>query len=240
MLAHRAIAGDRRAVVARLRHARPTAMIRRMSSEPPQSVGQAWNTRYATTSSLWTDSPNAALVQFASALAPGRALDIGAGEGRNSVWLATRGWEVTALDVSDVALGRAAGRARAAGVQLRCAVEDWREHELAQASLELVVVSFMHPDRSERPSVYGRAAEALVPGGHLFVTGVHALDHGRRGPPERDRLHTPERLRAALEGDFEVLRSDTVSYERERAGAHEVVTDVVAIGRRRAGDGPDR
>jgi SAM-dependent methyltransferase len=213
-----------------------TGMIGRMSSQPPpapQSPGQAWNERYESAPSLWSRDPNAALVQFASALPPGRALDVGAGEGRNSVWLATRGWEVTALDVSDVALARAAERASAAGVQLRCAVEDWREHELAPASLELVVVSFMHPDTSERPSIFELAARALVPGGHLFVTGVHESDHGRRGPPERDRLHTPERLREALERNFEVVRCDTVSYERERAGGREVVTDVVGIGRRR-------
>ena len=82
--------------------------------------------------------------------------------------------------------------------------------------------------------MYGRAARALVPGGHLFVTGVHVTDHGRRGPPDRERLHTPERLREALEPFFEVLRCETISYERERAGEMETVTDVVAIGRRRA------
>lgn len=194
----------------------------------------AWDERYESAPSLWTARPNAALVEFASALPPGRALDLGAGEGRNSVWLATRGWQVTALDVSQVALGRAAERAEAAGVQLRCAVEDWREHELAQDSLELVVVSFMHPDRDQRPTMFERAARALVPGGHLFVTGVHARDHGRRGPPDADRLHTPERLRDALQERFEVLRCDTVSYERELKGELQVVTDVVGIGRRPA------
>ncbi|HWC26873.1 MAG TPA: methyltransferase domain-containing protein [Solirubrobacteraceae bacterium] len=208
-----------------------------MSSESPlapHSPAQAWNQRYESTASLWSRSPNAALVRFASALVPGRALDLGAGEGRNSVWLATRGWQVTALDVSDVALARAAERAAAEGVPLGCVVADWREHELAPASLELVVVSFMHPDRHERPSMFERAARALVPGGHVFVTGVHEVDHGRRGPPDRDRLHTPERLREALQGFFEVLRCETVCYERERAGAREVVTDVVAIARRPA------
>lgn len=84
--------------------------------------------------------------------------------------------------------------------------------------------------------MFERAARVLVPGGHLFVTGVHEVDHGRRGPPDRDRLHAPERLREALEGSLEVLRSETVSYERERAGEREVVTDVVAIARRRSPD----
>jgi SAM-dependent methyltransferase len=208
-----------------------------MSSESPrapESPAQAWNKRYESTPSLWTDNANAALVEFASALVPARALDLGAGEGRNSVWLATRGWRVTALDVSDVALARAAERAAARGVQLHCRTADWREHDLSPASLELVVVSFMHPDRRERPSMYERAAQALVPGGYLFVTGVHEVDHGRRGPPDRERLHTPERLRETFEGSFEVMRCDTVSYERERAGERELVTDVVGIARRRA------
>ena len=203
-----------------------------MSSDSPRSPAQAWNERYESRASLWTSSANAALVQFASEILPGRALDIGAGEGRNSVWLAKHGWQVTALDVSDVALARAAERAAAEDVQLRCAVGDWREHEPAPDSLELVVISFMHPDPHERPSMFELAARALVLGGHLFVTGVHELDHGRRGPTDRDRLHTPERLREALHGLLEVLRCETVSYERERAGEREVVTDVVAIARR--------
>ena len=209
-----------------------------MTSDSPraaQSPAEAWNKRYESTSSLWSRSPNAALVEFASALVPGRALDIGAGEGRNAVWLATHGWRVTALDVSDVALARAAERAAAEGVQLDCVVADWRAHELADAAFELVVVSFMHADRHERPTMYERAARALVPGGHLFVTGVHAVDNGRRGPPDRERLHTPDRLRAALAGlELELLRCETVSYARERDDGREVVTDVVAIARRPA------
>ena len=199
---------------------------------PPPLSAQDWNKRYESMPSLWSRSPNAALVEFATALPAGRALDVGAGEGRNSVWLATRGWDVTALDIADVALARAAERAAAVGVQLNCVVEDWRVYEPEPESLELVVVSFMHPDARERLSLYERAARALVPGGHLFVTGVHAMDHGRRGPPDRERLHTPERLREALEPFFEVLRCETVAYERERAGELEVVTDVVGIARR--------
>lgn len=207
------------------------------SPSAPDPPGPAWNERYRSAPSLWSREPNAALVELATGLDPGRALDIGAGEGRNAVWLAARGWEVTALDVSDVALARAAERAAGAGVEVRCVVADWRRHELAEASLELVVVSFMHPDRHERPSMFERAARALVAGGHLFVTGVHAVDHGRRGPPDRDRLHTPERLREALR-DLELVRCETVSYERQREGEREVVTDVVAVARRPVAEEP--
>src|SRR5215213_3588386 len=120
-----------------------------MSDDPPRTPptppmsAEEWNKRYESMPSLWQRDPNAALVEFASALPPGRAIDIGAGEGRNSVWLATCGWDVTALDVSDVALGRAAERAAAEGVPLRCVADDWHEYEIAEQSLELVVVSFM-------------------------------------------------------------------------------------------------
>ena len=208
-----------------------------MSNDPPPPPPMSaadWNKRYESMPSLWQQSPNAALVEFASTLEPGRALDMGAGEGRNSVWLATQGWAATALDLSDVALARAAERAEAKGVALRCVVGDWREHEFEPASLELVVVTYMHPNDAERWPMYERAARALVPGGHLFVTGVHATDYGRRGPPDRERLHTPERLREALEPGLEVLRCETISYERERAGEIETVTDVVGIARRSA------
>lgn len=200
--------------------------------EARESSSAFWNRRYEAADRLWTPEPNAVLVDFAAGLEPGRALDLGAGEGRNAVWLAKRGWRVTALDISDVGLARAARRAEEEDVAIECVVADWREHPLAPSSFDLVVISYMHPRPDERPSMYDRAADALAPGGHLFVVGVGAVDHGRRGPPDAERLLTPERLRERLAEQLEVLRCDSVSYERERDGERMRVTDVVGIARR--------
>ncbi len=201
----------------------------------PESPAAFWNRRYQAVDRLWTREPNALLAEFAATLARGRALDLGAGEGRNAVWLARRGWRVTVLDVSAVALTRAAERAAEEGVELDCVEADWRDYRLAPASLELVVISFMHPEPDERASIFERARKALAPGGHLFVAGVDLVDHGRRGPPDPERLYTPERLRRALRG-FNVLRCESVVYEPERREGGRRVVDVVAIARARDHD----
>ena len=198
----------------------------------PESESSFWDRRYQDVERLWSQEPNALLVAFAAALPPGRALDLGAGEGRNAIWLAQRGWSVTALDVSGVALARAARRAAEEAVQLECVEVDWRAY--APGSLfDLVLVSFMHPQPDERASMFGSAREMLVAGGHLFTVGVELSEHGRRGPPDADRLYTPERLREALAG-FDVLRCEPAAYEAQSRQEHRRVVDVVAIARRRS------
>ena len=204
----------------------------------PESPASFWNRRYQDVERLWSTEPNAILVEFADELQPGRALDLGAGEGRNAVWLARRGWRVTALDVSSAGLARAARRAAAEGVELECVEADWREYRPA-ASFDLVVISFMHPAPDERASMFASAREGLVPGGHLFVVGVDLAEHGRRGPPDADRLYTPERMRRALQG-FDLLRCESVGYEGESKEGRRPVVDVVAIAERPASPATDR
>jgi SAM-dependent methyltransferase len=97
-------------------------------------IEQEWNERYAGSNQIWSGQPNQALVTEVSELRPGRALDVGCGEGADAVWLAQRGWAVTGLDVSGVALDRARLHARDAGVVVR-----WVRAGLVEAGL---------PDRS--------------------------------------------------------------------------------------------
>ncbi|MDQ6848845.1 MAG: class I SAM-dependent methyltransferase [Actinomycetota bacterium] len=84
----------------------------------------AWDQRYAEMPQVWSGRPNAALVAEVTALPPGRPLDVGCGEGADAVWLAGQGWEVTALDVSQVALKRAALHAEQAGAQVQWMAPD--------------------------------------------------------------------------------------------------------------------
>src|SRR5918911_1163763 len=77
-----------------------------------------WDRRYAEQDSVFPPEPNPFLVELVSPLAPGRALDLAAGEGRNALWLARRGWQMTAVDFSRVGLQKAERRARAAGVEM--------------------------------------------------------------------------------------------------------------------------
>jgi len=199
------------------------------ASESPAAF---WNQRYQAVDGLWSRDPNALLAEFVASLAQGRAL----GKPDRVAALAgtevKRGWRVTVLDVSAVALTRAAERAAEEGVELDCVEADWREYRPAPASHELVVISFMHPEPAERVYMFERARDTLAPGGHLFVVGVDLVDHGRRGPPDPERLYTTERLRGALEG-FDVLRCESVSSVAEHKEGRPRVVDVVATARKR-------
>src|SRR5665811_2556995 len=81
-------------------------------------VQAEWDRRYTDRDQLWSGQPNGALVAEVAGLTPGRVLDVGCGEGADAVWLASHGWDVTALEVSGIALARAAEHARDAGVAI--------------------------------------------------------------------------------------------------------------------------
>lgn len=196
----------------------------------PERSAEFWNERYGKADRIWARGPNALLTGFVEDLPPGRALDIGAGEGRNAIWLAKTGWTVTAIDVSDVGLARAAKRAAEEDVDLECVVTDWREYD-PPSPFDLAVISFMHPRAEERASMFTHVGEMLAPGGYLFTVGVDLSELGGRGPRDGDRLYTPERLREALEG-FELVRCESVAYEGESTEGPRPVVDSFAVGQR--------
>ncbi|MFC9896887.1 class I SAM-dependent methyltransferase [Nocardia sp. NPDC127579] len=143
----------------------------------PQSAHDFWEAFYQERDQIWTGNPNPLLVREATDLTPGTALDLGAGEGGDAIWLAQRGWRVTAADISATALGRAAGHAAAAGVGDRIT---WAKHDLTQSfpdgSFDLVSAQFLHsPVEADgaRDGILLRAAAAVAPGGVLLI-GSHA------------------------------------------------------------------
>lgn len=184
-----------------------------------------WDARYAGKARLFTDQPDETLVELATDLPPGRALDVGAGEGRNSLWLARRGWRVTAIDISGVALERLAAQAREHGLSITTELADSNAFLARGGRFDLVVIANMHPEPAERTEMLARASEALAPGGHLFLVGHHVSSLGKAGPPQADRLYTEEMLRTAFPG-LEILRLE------RREGRHgdtgEPTADVVA------------
>ncbi|MFE6743403.1 class I SAM-dependent methyltransferase [Streptomyces tubercidicus] len=137
-----------------------------------------WDTRYAESDRMWSGRPNSALVREAGDLTPGRALDLGCGEGADAIWLAERGWEVTAVDISRVALGRAAEHAAAAAVADRV---NWQQHDLGTTfpggTFDLVTAQFLHSPTSAMPrdSILRKAAGAVAPGGVLLIVGHAGL-----------------------------------------------------------------
>jgi SAM-dependent methyltransferase len=193
-----------------------------------------WNERYASAERLFSAKPDETLVELAADLTPGSALDLGAGEGRNSLWLAARGWRVTAVDLSDVALGRLAEQAAAQGLEVVTQVVDLNEFLAGGRRFDLVVLANVHPAPAERSEMLALAAAAVAPGGRLFLVGHHIDSLGKAGPPQPERLYTEHILSDAFPG-LELLRLE------RREGRHgdrdEPVSDVVAWAARPAASG---
>jgi SAM-dependent methyltransferase len=179
---------------------------------------EAWDRKYASGELLWGATPNRVLVAEASELAPGRALDLACGEGRNAVWLAERGWTVVGVDFSEVALSKARSRAVAAGVNVELRCSDLLELVPEPAGYDLVLVFFLQLTPPERTLVLGRAARALAPGGTLLVLGHDTtnLTDGVGGPGDASVLYTPDDLVADLRG-LEIERAERLLRDVEGA-----------------------
>ena len=185
--------------------------------------GQDWDRRYAATARLFSAEPDPALVALAGSVPVGRALDLGAGEGRNSLWLARNGWDVTAVDVSAVALGRLAEAASAQGSHVRTVVGDMQELLTSGERYDLVVVCFIHPAPDRRASLLAGMAGAVAPGGDLFVAGHHLVSLGMAGPPDPDRLYTEDRVRDA----FPSLRTLRLERRQRTTADGQVIVDLL-------------
>ncbi len=172
--------------------------------EPP---GPFWDRRFS--ERPWPTDPDPVLVDLAGHLPPGRACDVGSGPGRNGLWLARRGWSVTAVDASAVALRQAAERFAAAGLALQAVEADVLAWRPAPAAYDLVVVANLHVLPHELAALLTTLAGALVPGGHLLVVGHDLANLGRHGPHEPERLLTVDRLRAALPTELRTERVET-------------------------------
>jgi SAM-dependent methyltransferase len=188
-----------------------------------------WDRRYGTADMLWTASPNRFVVAELTGLTPGRALDVGAGEGRNAVWLAEQGWQVTAVDFSVVALAKARRLAEARGVSVGWVTEDLRSYRPPPGESDLVLLAYVHLLPGELAGVLHRAAGALAPGGTMLVVGhdVANLVDGTGGPQDPEVLYTPESIAAELDG-LEVRRAERVRRPvQAEAGSTEAIDTLV-------------
>jgi SAM-dependent methyltransferase len=161
-----------------------------------------WDRRYATPDLVWSREPNRFVAAESADLTPGRALDLGCGEGRNAVWLAGRGWRVTAVDFSGVALGKARRLSDAEGVAVDWVQADLTAAPAAPQSADLVVIAYVHLPPAGRRRMLAGAAAALAPGGTIIVVEHDLLNltEGHGGPRDPDVLTTPEMIVAELPG----------------------------------------
>jgi SAM-dependent methyltransferase len=182
----------------------------------PVPFGEAfWDERYSSAEALWSGNPNRYLVSEASDLHPGTALDVGCGEGADALWLAGRGWRVTGVDLSTVALGRAAGHAAQAGPGI-AARTGWVHADLigwdpGAARYDLVSSQYMHLPPGAREALFRALAGAVAPGGSLLVVGHHPSDLQTRMPRPQmpELLFTGEDIAALLDpGDWKVVTDE--------------------------------
>jgi SAM-dependent methyltransferase len=152
-----------------------------------------WDERYSERQQ-WSSEPNALVAELLGGLPPGDAVDLAAGEGRHALWLAGRGWRVTAVDFSGVGLER--GRGQAGADRVTWAQADVTRWSAEPESLDLVLVAYLHLPEADTIAMLTRAVGWLRPGGRLLVLGhdVENIDAGVGGPQDPAILHSVDRL----------------------------------------------
>lgn len=180
----------------------------------------AWDERYAASDLVWSREPNQFVAAELADLAPGTAVDLAAGEGRNAIWLASRGWSATAVDFSQVALDKGARLADGLDVTWVCAdATTWQ----APAPVDLVVMAYFQVSADDRRRAVRSAAGMLRPGGTLLLVAHDStnLTEGTGGPQDPTVLMTAEDVVADLAGIVvDVLRAERVAREVRSADEH--------------------
>jgi len=168
-----------------------------------EDTGQtAWDERYSGPDLVWGAGPNRFVAAELAALPPGRAIDLATGEGRNAIWLAERGWQVTGVDFSAVGLARAARLAAERGVSVDWVQADLLGYQATPGGYDLVLIAYLQLPSASLAPVFRAAATAVAPGGTLLVIG-HDRDNiarGYGGPQDPGRLYTPALVTAELDG----------------------------------------
>ena len=181
---------------------------------------------------MWSGNPNEALLAEAGDLPPGLVLDVGCGEGADSVWLAAHGWQVTALDVSGKAVERTVAAVSEAGLHVRGVTSALEDAPLAAASFDLVSAMYPALPRTPEHVAEHRLLDLVAPGGTLLV--VHHADVGSQHGHDPEAYLSPEDVLRVAEdaGGWRVV----VHEQRPRraitgAGAHHRDDTVVRLQR---------
>jgi thioredoxin reductase len=200
--------------------------------------GDYWEERYTSGKRVWSDEPNPHVVATAADHPPGAALDIGAGEGADSIWLASRGWKVVGIDRAQAALDRAEGHAADAGVDVTWQQADVTEWEPGAARFDLVSAHYLQLPRPTRDALHRQLAAAVGPGGTLLIVGHHPADLDvptLRRPRLPHLMFTAEQIAALLDpSEWDITTSAPERPATDPNGAPITLTDAVLRAVRRA------
>jgi len=170
-----------------------------------------WDARYAGDELLWSAEPNRFLVEEVSDLPPGRVLDVACGEGRNAIWLASRGWRATGVDFSEVGLAKADRLGRRSGVNVDWVGADLMEWAPDSEAFDLVIIFYLQLPADRRRKVYRNMAAGLAPGGTILVVGHDSdnLARGYGGPQDPSVLFSTNDVAGDLAG-LEIVKAQQV------------------------------
>ncbi len=208
----------------------------------PEQFDEAfWDERYGAHDALWSGNPNGHLLGEFDGLAPGAALDVGCGEGADAIWLAERGWRVTGVDLSTVALQRAAANAARVGPEVADNITwvqvDLTRWEPGADRYDLVSSQFLHLPSATRHALFDRLAAAVAPGGTLLIVGHHPsdLETTMPRPKEPDLFFTGDDIVAQLNSDDWdiVTNADMARNATDPDGQEVTIHDAVLRARRR-------
>lgn len=208
---------------------------------PSQNPQEFWEGRYRDAERMWSGRPNPGLTDVVQDLSPGKALDLGCGEGADAIWLATRGWTVAGVDISATATARARLQAQRQqlGTTARFVTADLTQWEPDDGPYDLVTASFLHsPAPLPRTAILRRAAAAVSTGGHLAILShaapppwADAADHPAYSLPSPARQFVELNL---SERDWLVLRIQTrTRLTNAPSGERAELTDGVLLLQRR-------
>jgi SAM-dependent methyltransferase len=189
-----------------------------------------WDARHAWVEDVW-DEANRFLGAEVAELQPGRALDLACGQGRNAIWLATHGWEVTGVDFSEVAVAKALARAERDALPATFVCADLLDYEPTAGAYDLVLLLYLHVPAIERRHIVAKAASAVNPGGTFILLGhdLANMTDGVGGPSDPGLLYTPDQIARELP-DLEIEKAEHML--RDVAGEERHAIDAFVRARR--------
>ena len=191
-----------------------------------------WDERYASDDYRFGTRPNRFLIDCAARMKPGRLLSLGEGEGRNAVYMASLGFEVTAVDQSEVGMTKARRLADERGVPLNTVIADLNDYPIQPGAWDVIMNFFCHMPKAERLPLHRRVVDGLTPGGAyiLEIFRPAQLKLATGGPRTRDWVLSLADARAELTGLELVIARAITRHEEDDDPSTKLLAIIQVLG----------